>query len=81
MDADSIVRLKVCLNCENRQTKCNGPCACTADGVDIIVHAQTSCPMGYFEVRIAIADPNVQAAIRRQVGGCKGCGDSPLDGI
>lgn len=31
--------------------------------------------------RLQQTDPKVLAAIRQQQSGCRGCGDSPLDGI
>jgi hypothetical protein len=42
--------ISVCHRCEHRQKQCNGPCACTIDGKDIIEHAASiGCPKGYFE--------------------------------
>lgn len=44
-----------CHQCPKRQRPCNGPCACTLDGVDIIDHAeQRYCPAGRY--RLGVGD-------------------------
>ena len=46
----SIALVTICHKCDRRQRECNGACACTVDGVDIIEHAKAGkCPAGKFD--------------------------------
>lgn len=53
-----MIRVSKCHRCEKRQKECNGPCACTIDGLDIIEHAkQGYCPLGKFSGEPIKPDP------------------------
>lgn len=67
-DAMSATNLAICLVCPRRQTACNGPCACTVDGRDILEHARSGdCPDSRFDDTAGggIASPPAHAVDRR----------------
>jgi hypothetical protein len=66
--------LHVCHLCKDRKKNCNGPCACTVDGRDIIDHAKAGdCPKDYFRNAPKTADPREALAIGSNFP-CRGCG-------
>jgi len=53
-----LYNIPICHRCNRRQKNCNGPCPCTIDGIDIIVHATNhECPLNKFPS----VDPNAPA--------------------
>src|SRR4051812_40781657 len=46
----------ICHRCPKRQRPCSGPCPCTIDGQDIIVHAAEGyCPVGNYQLGLGDA--------------------------
>lgn len=69
MDAN---RVTTCHLCPDRQTPCNGPCACTVDGRDILDHARKGdCPKGRYDGLPEMPTPNPGSV---PVSPCSGCG-------
>lgn len=59
-----MLNIHICHRCPFRQATCNGPCACTVTGKDIIEQSVMGCPEGKFTA----ADQKPEQAIQKPLG-------------